>query len=230
MTGDNVELLRGGYDALGRRDLTAVLDLFHDDIEWIEPEAPGYPLGGVHRGLAGVEELLNRVPEHWERFRCRPEWFIDAGDRAVVTGSVEARAHGREIDVEVPFAHVLEIRDGMIVRGQSYMDLTRLASESAAGELALLADELLSQAAAIREEWERLGVAVDGTTEDDPDAGADLDDGEADPDSGLDEDDLPTDGDAVPVIEGAGTGGAAAGTTTAGPGWTKRLLGRRRPA
>ena len=47
-------ILRGGYKALERGDARPLLDLLADDFEWTEPDLPGYPLAGVHRGAEGM--------------------------------------------------------------------------------------------------------------------------------------------------------------------------------
>ena len=48
MAQDNVELLRGTYEAFGRGDVAAVLGSFADDITWHAPAV--LPQGGDARG------------------------------------------------------------------------------------------------------------------------------------------------------------------------------------
>jgi pseudouridine-5'-phosphate glycosidase len=46
------------YEALARGDSSPLLALLGEDFEWVEPELPGYPLGGVHRGALDVSADL----------------------------------------------------------------------------------------------------------------------------------------------------------------------------
>jgi hypothetical protein len=69
----NVEVVRRGYEAFGRGDLGAAMELFHPDVEWHDPERPG---GGTYRGHGGVLRNLAEWLEGWEEFRLEPEEFL----------------------------------------------------------------------------------------------------------------------------------------------------------
>jgi uncharacterized protein len=124
---DDIGLIRAVYGAFARRDLAALLDGLHPQIEWIEP--PGkWPFAGVHRGH---EELLAavlvRLPDDCERLRTEPEEFLQADDQIVVLGHHRGRAAGDGSPFEVPFAHIWTMRDGSAVRFRSYLDGSRFA-------------------------------------------------------------------------------------------------------
>jgi uncharacterized protein len=120
----DVELLRDTYAAFARRDLPAVLDAFHPDIEWTIPA--GSTLGGTHRGLDGtVAEVLMAPPEASDDFRTEPEEYLDAGDTIVVLGAHRGTTRSGK-DFEVHFAHVWTMRHGLAIRCRSYVDTARL--------------------------------------------------------------------------------------------------------
>ena len=119
----NVDALRSGYEAFGRGDLPAVMELWHDDIEWEGPNHPGLPGAGTHRGKDAVQnEVLGTIPQHWDEFRLTPDEFVDGGDTVVVLGHIEAKAKATGSDVKVPVVHVWRMRDGKVARAQTLSD------------------------------------------------------------------------------------------------------------
>jgi len=153
------------YEALGRGDSSPLLALLGEDFEWVEPELPGYPLAGVHRGAI---EVRTRVLEGMERLLAgltiEGEEMVEAGSRIVVTGLIRGRPAGADADWELPFAHVWEIGSrGRPERVRTYFDRSRLTLAASRKELASVADDLLEQAAEIRRQWDRLGETLSAT-------------------------------------------------------------------
>lgn len=165
------------YGALESGDAGPLLALIGDAFEWVEPDLPGYPLSGTHRGPAGVRRgVLDPLAELLEGLAWRVEDRIDGGERVVVTGTMSGRPVGvGDARWELRFAHVWELQDGEPVRVSAYFDRSRLALAATRRELAEVADDLLEQAAEIRRQWARLGdalrvtgVEADGEHEDAP--------------------------------------------------------------
>lgn len=157
-------VLRSGYEALERGDAAPLLDLLAPSFEWAEPELPGYPLAGVHRGaeglatgvLAPLAELLDGLT-----FSISSVIVAGSGSEEVVTGVMRGRPAASTAEWELPFAHVWELgSDGLAVRGTAYFDRSRLTLAASRRQLADVADELLDQAAEIRSQWSRLGDAL----------------------------------------------------------------------
>ena len=65
-------------------------------------------------------ENFAQIPNYWSEFSVSPERFIDAGDVIVVTGTQRATGPGGAF--EAPFVHVMEFRDGKVVRGEFHGD------------------------------------------------------------------------------------------------------------
>jgi ketosteroid isomerase-like protein len=155
-------ILRSGYEALGRGDAAPLLDLLPPGFEWVEPELPGYPLGGVHRGAEGFATgMLAPLAELLDGLTFELGEVVPAPDREVVTGVMRGHPAGSGGgEWELPFAHVWELRDGAPVRARAYFDRSRLTLAANRRQLAEVADELLDQAAEIRLQWSRLGDAL----------------------------------------------------------------------
>jgi ketosteroid isomerase-like protein len=166
------------YEALGRGDTSPLLALLGPEFEWIEPELPGYPLGGVHRGAI---EVRTRVLEGLERLleglSIEGEEMVEAGSRAVVTGTIRGRPAGADEEWELAFAHVWEMGgDGRPLRVRTYFDRSRLTLAATRRELAGVADDLLEQAAEVRRQWDKLGDTLRAAGADAPDDEEDHDD------------------------------------------------------
>lgn len=118
MSNENVELLRGTYDAFGRGDVPAVMGAFADDISWSVPEA--LPHGGQARGKEEVGQFFERLASMWEDFGLEINDYVASGDRVCVIG----RATGRLGDVQTGygFVHAWTVRDGVLVDLDEYVD------------------------------------------------------------------------------------------------------------
>jgi uncharacterized protein len=119
---DNVEVLRGGYEAFGRGDMDAVMQTWADDIEWEGPNATELPGGGTHRGKQDVAQMAGQIAENWDPFHVQPDEFLEQGDTVVVLGHIEGTAKSTGKDAKVPFVHVWRMSDGKVKRVQALID------------------------------------------------------------------------------------------------------------
>ena len=124
----NVETLRGAYEAFGRGDVPAVLEVFDPNIAWREAESNPYKPDGEPwiGGDAVVQNLFIRLGTEWDGFTVTPNEFHDAGDTIAVecryTGAYKAT--GKSIDAQV--CHVWKFRDGKATSFQQYVDTAQL--------------------------------------------------------------------------------------------------------
>jgi len=126
MSEENVEVVKGTYDAFGRGDVPAVLGAFAEDIEWFEAE--GMPYGGLHRGPDAVaQNVFGPITEDVEGFALVTGEFIASGDSvaAVVRYTGTGKATGKPLDV--PAVHVWDVRDGRLARFRQYIDTVKYA-------------------------------------------------------------------------------------------------------
>jgi ketosteroid isomerase-like protein len=146
------------YEALGRGDNSPLLALLGEEFEWVEPELPGYPLGGVHRGALEVRtRVLEELARLLEGLTIEGEEMVEAGSRVVVTGVIRGRPAGGDEEWELPFSHVWEIeRGGRPQRVRTYFDRSRLTLAASRAQLDTVAQDLIEQAAEIRRQWEKL--------------------------------------------------------------------------
>lgn len=117
MTINNLDSVKSVYAAFGVGDIPKVLDMMHREICWTE--TAGYKYGGIYRSPeAFLQKVFAKIPDDFESFSIDVERLIDAGEVVV------AQAHyvGTGKSVRAAVVHVLEIKDGKIVRFDQYVD------------------------------------------------------------------------------------------------------------
>ena len=128
MSQENVQIIRGLYEAFGRGDVPTVLGKMDQSIEWNEAEnfiyADRNPYVGPQAVLEGV---FMRLGSDWEGFTVTPEEWLDAGDRIVVLGTYSGTHKATGKQVRAQFAHIWSVREGRVVRFQQYTDTKQFA-------------------------------------------------------------------------------------------------------
>ena len=117
----NTDVLQQGYEAFGRGDIPAVLDLLTDDVEWIQQGPSVIPFAGTRHGHEGVAEYFSLLDEHLEFEQFEPREFVAQGETVVLGYERSlAKATGRPLEQE--WAHVYTLRDGKITTGRFFED------------------------------------------------------------------------------------------------------------
>jgi uncharacterized protein len=102
---DNKEIIQRGYAAFAAGDVESVMNLFDDDIEWVQPGASA--ISGTLHGKAEVMEHLGRLAE--KDMTVKLNQLIAEGDTVVAITEVTA---GGETGED---ADVFTVRDGKTV-------------------------------------------------------------------------------------------------------------------
>lgn len=117
----NVEMTEQFYTASNQGDIETVLDGMAADVTWIEPEGSEVSGGEYHGPEAVLEHVFAPANEEYDRFEVRPNRFIDGGDTMVVEGVFKiAITAGNDFDI--PFVHVVDLKDGKIQHFRNYAD------------------------------------------------------------------------------------------------------------
>jgi ketosteroid isomerase-like protein len=115
------ETIHVAYEAWSGRDIEALLEVVH-------PEAEARPILGanigasVYRGRDGLRQWFKDLHQEWESFQTRVTRIDERGDRALCTIDVHARGRASGVVIEGELYHVLEIRDGLILRLEAFRD------------------------------------------------------------------------------------------------------------
>ena len=121
----NVEIVRRGFEAYARGDLSAAVSVHDPDVVFNPAEEPP-----IH-GRDAVRAYIERWQEPWDNYEAEAEEFIDADDRVIVTLHVKARGRGSGVEVDARSYQVHTLREGRLVRMDEY--LTREEALKAAG-------------------------------------------------------------------------------------------------
>ena len=118
MADGNLELIQKGYEAFGRGDIPAVLEILSDDVEWNVTEV--LPQGGRLRGKQDVAGFFERLGGIWEGLNIEVDDFVASGDRVCVIGRGSGSVDGKQTGYG--FVHAWTVRDGEAVRFDEYAD------------------------------------------------------------------------------------------------------------
>jgi ketosteroid isomerase-like protein len=110
MSEENVELVRGIYDAWSREE--SARDFIAVDLEYINPSYAVEP--GTRRG----RKSLVAVRGTYEDFETKVERIIDAGDEVVVLAHFTGSGSVSGVPVAGEHGYVWTVRDGLAVRFQ----------------------------------------------------------------------------------------------------------------
>ena len=120
MSQENLDALRGGYEAFASGDIDAAFANFADDIVW-RGTGELVPGGGTYNG---IDEVKNKwLPEfaaNYQDFRQSVDELLDCGDYVIALGTSRATVAGQEI--KAAFCHVWKYSGGKVVEASFFGD------------------------------------------------------------------------------------------------------------
>jgi ketosteroid isomerase-like protein len=129
---DNVDIIRGGYDAFARRDAADLFSRFSPDIEWVAPVGSPRGLGGVYKGHEEVGGFFAKVAAAYgDTMAVVVDECVAADDRVIVFGRFEAHSTSGDA-VSLGFVHSWTLADGVAVRMVENFDTAHWAELLAA--------------------------------------------------------------------------------------------------
>ena len=115
------ETIHTAYEAWSGRDIDALLTVVH-------PDAEARPILGanigtsVYHGHDGLRAWFRDLHQEWEAFETRVARIEERGDRALLTLDIHARGRASGVVIEGEMYHLVEIRDGLILRLEAFRD------------------------------------------------------------------------------------------------------------
>jgi uncharacterized protein len=132
MAQENVEIVRGGYEAFARGDTEGVLEIMDPEVEWAPALAP---LLGVEpvRGKDALRKFLTEdLASGFDDFEARAESIEDlGGDSVLVHTQFAARGRASGVPVSLEAFSLITLRNGKTISYRDYE--TRAAALEAAG-------------------------------------------------------------------------------------------------
>ena len=122
MSEKNVEIVRRVADAYNRRDVGAMLDELHPEIEW-QPWLQVQLGGGatVYRGTTASARVRDGE-EAFSEIQAEPSEVRDLGERVLAIGHLRARGKESGAITESAIAWIVEFQCGKVTRVREYLD------------------------------------------------------------------------------------------------------------
>lgn len=124
MSEQNVQAMRGLYDAFNSGDLDRFEQGVSRDILWNEAENSLYSAGNPYSSFAAIRDgVFAPTARDFDSFRVDLEQLLDAGDHVIGTCRYRGRHKTTGKELSAQFCHVLHVdRDGKLDRVQEYAD------------------------------------------------------------------------------------------------------------
>ena len=110
----NAEVVQETYEAVGRGDIPALLDLLTEDVQWTFQGPSTIPFAGARRGREGVAEFFSLVGGNLEFQEFEPRKFVAQGDTVAVLGFERSLVKPTGRTFEQEWAHIYKLRDGKV--------------------------------------------------------------------------------------------------------------------
>ncbi len=121
---ENIERVKGFYEAVMRRDTNTARNLLDGNIEWIEPKVPGIWWSGTHWGPDGVfREVIEPTFNKLSDFRCEISQYFQVGDYVLATGRFYGRCKATGKELNAATAHAWTLYHGKAMRFEAFHDI-----------------------------------------------------------------------------------------------------------
>ena len=121
MADDSVTIIRRACEAFNGEGIEGVIPFLHEDVEWRNPEES--PIAGVWHGHDGVRAWYAQAADAFGEMRFTPDEFYAVSEgRVLVLLRFGLTGTASDLDMEVPFAWVIDLRDGRAISLKMYSD------------------------------------------------------------------------------------------------------------
>jgi ketosteroid isomerase-like protein len=121
-TRTNVQIVKEAFDHFLKGNISAILEVCSDNVEWGSYENPDVPYAGIYKGKAGVLDFFTTLAGNVTYSVFEPTEYISEGDDVVVFGRHAGTANktGKSFDHNWCFS--FKISNGKVDRFFSYVD------------------------------------------------------------------------------------------------------------
>jgi ketosteroid isomerase-like protein len=118
----HLDIAKEAYAAFARGDIAAILPVISEQVEWRVVGPDTLPFPTLSKTRDEVANYFKQLIEAEEITAFEPREFIDAGDNIVVLGFVAATVRETKQSFESEWAHVITMKDGMLMRFIEFFD------------------------------------------------------------------------------------------------------------
>ena len=121
MSQENVEIVKRGFNHFQTTG-DFLEEIIAPDFVWDMSKFTGWPEQQVYDGLEGARTFIRDWTDAWDEWEIEVESFHDAGERVLVIVRQRGRSKTTGMPVDMLFAQVFTLRDGLETRMEMYAD------------------------------------------------------------------------------------------------------------
>ena len=118
--GEALNAVQQAYEAFGRQDIPAFLNLVADEVDWKAVGPASLPHCSLRRNPAEVADFFIDLGSVEALSVFEPREFIEAGENVTVLGYLEGYAFDTNQKFQSEWAHVITVRNGKITRWRGF--------------------------------------------------------------------------------------------------------------
>jgi ketosteroid isomerase-like protein len=115
-----LNIIQQAYQAFGRRDIPALLNLVADQVDWEFVGSADLAYARRRQNKNEVASFFSELEKADDILAFEPREFIEAGDNVTVLGWTKGIARETKTPFETEWAHVFTVRDGKVVRWRGF--------------------------------------------------------------------------------------------------------------
>jgi uncharacterized protein len=115
-------IVQQAYEAFGRQDIPALMELVVNEVDWECVAPAGLPYARRRRNRAEVAEFFAEIPKADDIHAFEPREFIEAGEHVIVLGWERTTALDTNKLFETEWSHVFTVRNNKITRWRGFFN------------------------------------------------------------------------------------------------------------
>jgi uncharacterized protein len=118
--GEALNVAQQAYEAFGRQDIPAFLNLVADEVDWKAVGPASLPHCSLRRNPAEVADFFTDLGSVEDLTVFEPREFMEAGENVAVLGYLEAYARDTNQKFQSEWVNVFTVRNGKITRYRGF--------------------------------------------------------------------------------------------------------------
>tara|TARA_R110000850_G_scaffold70053_12_gene155396 strand:+ start:18841 stop:19257 length:417 start_codon:yes stop_codon:yes gene_type:complete len=128
MSAETRKAVEAYYAAIHAGDFEALFNVLHDDctIEYYGPAS--IPFAGFFRGKEKCRIFFGHVANDVDILEFSQKEFLYDGNNAAITGRLILRFHSTDRVYDSEYAHIIEVKDGQVLRFRDFQNSAKAAA------------------------------------------------------------------------------------------------------
>ncbi|MGB3940899.1 MAG: nuclear transport factor 2 family protein [Candidatus Manganitrophaceae bacterium] len=120
--GTTTAIIQQAYEAYGRGDIPAILNLVADEVDWEFAGSASLPYAGRRKDKKGVADFFTEVSRADEIHTFEPREFIEANEHVTVLGWENCTARDTQKKFESEWVHLFTVKNGKVTRWRGFFN------------------------------------------------------------------------------------------------------------